>query len=234
MRNPLSQPTSCLLPFRAERRRNPGLVPGLRGPHGHSVTQWAAGTWSRGARSAQVRQPALTHCLRAWFLLLKYRMSFFRMAWFLGGTAEGGQQRTAGGPPGSPPAESEPQFTPIWSSAGKRPRSPRARSAQCSLPLPAAGSAGTRCPSQAGWHPLARCPPPQAPCRFLREVGVLTPGPIQEGTAPTPPPPQEGRAAGSSGQRPPGTPGTPDRLRGPATPHNPPGKGHTHFWGPRG
>lgn len=25
----------------------------------------------------------LTHCLRAWFLLLKYRMSFFLIAWFL-------------------------------------------------------------------------------------------------------------------------------------------------------
>lgn len=27
----------------------------------------------------------LTHCLRAWFLLLKYKMSFFLMAWFLHG-----------------------------------------------------------------------------------------------------------------------------------------------------
>lgn len=35
-------------------------------------------------------ETGLTHCLRAWFLRLKYRISFFRIAWFLGGT-EGGQ-----------------------------------------------------------------------------------------------------------------------------------------------
>lgn len=31
----------------------------------------------------------LTHCLRAWFLRLKYRISFFRIAWFLGSTDRG-------------------------------------------------------------------------------------------------------------------------------------------------
>lgn len=31
----------------------------------------------------------LTHCLRAWFLRLKYKISFFRIAWFLGGTDRG-------------------------------------------------------------------------------------------------------------------------------------------------
>lgn len=33
--------------------------------------------------------PPLTHCLRAWFLRLKYKISFFRIAWFLGSTDGG-------------------------------------------------------------------------------------------------------------------------------------------------
>lgn len=31
----------------------------------------------------------LTHCLRAWFLRLKYKISFFRIAWFLGSRDRG-------------------------------------------------------------------------------------------------------------------------------------------------
>lgn len=32
---------------------------------------------------ARMPSSGLTHCLRAWFLLLKYKMSFFLIAWFL-------------------------------------------------------------------------------------------------------------------------------------------------------
>lgn len=35
------------------------------------------------SRESKTVGSGLTHCLRAWFLLLKYRMSFFLIAWFL-------------------------------------------------------------------------------------------------------------------------------------------------------
>lgn len=47
----------------------------------------AAGTVSTlvsPGRGARMLISGLTHCLRAWFLLLKYKMSFFLIAWFLG------------------------------------------------------------------------------------------------------------------------------------------------------
>lgn len=39
------------------------------------------------------RSALLTHCLRAWFLLLKYRMSFFLIAWFLRAIKEEDEQK---------------------------------------------------------------------------------------------------------------------------------------------
>lgn len=35
------------------------------------------------SRDTETLSSRLTHCLRAWFLLLKYKMSFFLIAWFL-------------------------------------------------------------------------------------------------------------------------------------------------------
>lgn len=50
-------------------------------------------------RAGWVRRPGLTHCLRAWFLLLKYKMSFFLMAWFLGGRGPSVPTPRVPGPP---------------------------------------------------------------------------------------------------------------------------------------
>ena len=55
---------------------------------------WGVG-WGGGQRMWLCS--VLTHCFRAWFLLLKYRMSFFLMAWFLlgerGGEGQEGRER---------------------------------------------------------------------------------------------------------------------------------------------
>lgn len=44
---------------------------------------------AKASRESKMWSSILTHCLRAWFLLLKYKMSFFLIAWFLRGENRG-------------------------------------------------------------------------------------------------------------------------------------------------
>lgn len=53
----------------------------------------------------------LTHCLRAWFRRLKYRISFFRIAWFLESTDKG-QKWQLSACPQSDESPQSPSFSP--------------------------------------------------------------------------------------------------------------------------
>lgn len=51
----------------------------------HTSPQTRTALWQEQKNKLKKMQRSqLTHCLRAWFLLLKYRISFFLIAWFLG------------------------------------------------------------------------------------------------------------------------------------------------------
>lgn len=70
------------------------------GEDGTGLTHCLHITWRRQdqTHTLLVYVMGLTHCLRAWFLRLKYKISFFLIAWFLGSTDKnvGGGQLSAG------------------------------------------------------------------------------------------------------------------------------------------
>lgn len=87
-----SPPSSCVFTMTLSKTLIPGPVnegadvsttPSKTAP-GFWVAAGTVSTLVSPGRGARMLISGLTHCLRAWFLLLKYKMSFFLIAWFLG------------------------------------------------------------------------------------------------------------------------------------------------------
>lgn len=117
-------------------------------------------TWHGGDRTG------LTHCLRAWFLRLKYRISFFRIAWFLGNTdrvRDGSSQQEPGVPSTGPWSEGSP--LPSFRRAQLAPQSSR-----YALLMPSA-------PTRANLlHPHPAETQPRVPTNKAQPLSPLLPG----------------------------------------------------------